>query len=411
MIMFKGNVNNANFANNANRVLLFKFIILTLIFFNLSFVFFVFFIFTLQPPHKFTIFFITLTQNKMAPRANKNTNRARVSEKLRRVWNVREKLAVIMYHEKGNSKNKTAAKFNIETKQVRDWLSKKDQFMNAQPSLKRLNKGKLPKYLVLEVALVEWVRERRNNQQAVSRQMIQVKAKALAQQHEWQIKCPDVQSFAFSNKWLDGLMSRNNLSNHHHTTVTQHLPNNLIEKQQEFLVFVMYRRIQHDYPLAFIGNMDETPMTFDLPSNTTVDEIGTRTVSIRTTGHEKTNFTVVLTCMADGTKLPPLIIFKLKKIPKGNFPPEVIVRANPTGWMNENEMLYWIENAWVKRARLSNPQSLLVLDSFSAHIVDSVKRHFSEKNTNIAVIPGGLTSHLQPLDISINKSFKSKVKS
>ena len=60
-----------------------------------------------------------------------------------------------MYHEKGNSKNKTAAKFNIETKQVRDWLSKKDQFMNAQPSLKRLNKGKLPKYLVLEVALVE----------------------------------------------------------------------------------------------------------------------------------------------------------------------------------------------------------------------------------------------------------------
>jgi len=53
---------------------------------------------------------------------------------------------------------------------------------------------------------------------------------------------------------------------------------------------------------------------------------------------------------------------------------------------------------------------LLVLDSFSAHIVDSVKRRFGEKNTNIAVIPGGLTSHLQPLDVSINKSFKAKVK-
>ena len=38
----------------------------------------------------------------------------------------------------------------------------------------------------------------------------------------------------------------------------------------------------------------------------------------------------------------------------------------------------------------------LVLNSFSAHIVDSVKRRFSEKNTNIAVIPGELTSHLQP---------------
>jgi hypothetical protein len=77
--------------------------------------------------------------------------------------------------------------------------------------------------------------------------------------------------------------------------------------------------------------------------------------------------------------------------------------------MNENEMLFWIENVWVKRARLSNPQSLLVLDSFSAHIVESVKRRFREKNTDIAVIPGGLTSRLQPLDVSVNKSFKTKV--
>ncbi len=76
----------------------------------------------------------------------------------------------------------------------------------------------------------------------------------------------------------------------------------------------MYRRIQHDYPLTLISNMDETPMTFDLSNNTTIDEIGTRSVSIYITGHEKTNFTVVLTCMADRTKLPPLVIFKLKKI-------------------------------------------------------------------------------------------------
>ena len=240
--------------------------------------------------------------------------------------------------------------------------------------------------------------------------MIQMKGKAFAQQSQWQSTYPNIQSFAFSNKWVDGLMSRNNLSNRRRTTIAQHLPDNLNEKQQEFLAFIMYRRIQHDYPLTLIGNMDETPMTFDLPSNTTIDETGTRSVSIRITGHEKSNFTVVLTCMADGTKLPPLVIFKLKKIPRGNFPQEVIVRANPTGWMNENEMLYWIENVWIKRARLSNPQSLLVLDSFSAHLVNSVKRRFGEKNTNIAVIPGGLTSRLQPLDVSVNKSFKTKVR-
>jgi len=44
--------------------------------------------------------------------------------------------------------------------------------------------------------------------------------------------------------------------------------------------------------------------------------------------------------MADGIKLPFLVIFKLKNIPRCNFLPGVIVRANPTGWINENEMLY-----------------------------------------------------------------------
>jgi transposase len=76
---------------------------------------------------------------------------------------VREKIVVILYYENGHSKNKTAAKFNIETKQLRDWISKKPQLLKAQPGVKRLNKGSPPKYPALETALVEWIKERRNN--------------------------------------------------------------------------------------------------------------------------------------------------------------------------------------------------------------------------------------------------------
>jgi hypothetical protein len=78
--------------------------------------------------------------------------------------------------------------------------------------------------------------------------------------------------------------------------------------------------------------------------------------------------------------------------------------------MNEKEMVWWVENVWRQRANLgSNPCSLLVLDSFTAHRTDPVKRHLKEKNTDMAVIPGGLTSRLQPLDVSLNKAFKAKV--
>src|SRR5215469_12095450 len=59
---------------------------------------------------------------------------------------------------------------------------------------------------------------------------------------------------------------------------------------------------------------------------------------------------------------------------------------------------------------LGNPKSLLVLDSFRGHITDPVKRRFTEKNTDIAVIPGGCTSKLQPLDVSLNRPFKNNIR-
>jgi len=50
------------------------------------------------------------------------------------------------------------------------------------------------------------------------------------------------------------------------------------------------------------------------------------------------------------------------------------------------------------------------MDSFRGHLTDPVKTRFNEKNTNFAVVPGGLTNKLQPLDVYIYKSFKNKVR-
>ncbi|CAG8769606.1 15928_t:CDS:1, partial [Cetraspora pellucida] len=54
---------------------------------------------------------------------NKNRGQARITQKKRRQWNVREKLAIITFLEKhpSNSVRATATHFNIEPKQVRDW--------------------------------------------------------------------------------------------------------------------------------------------------------------------------------------------------------------------------------------------------------------------------------------------------
>jgi hypothetical protein len=77
-----------------------------------------------------------------------------------------------------------------------------------------------------------------------------------------------------------------------------------------------------------------------LPSNTTINQKGAKMVSIRTTGHERSSFTVILACMADGTKLPAVCIFKLKNVLKETFPHGIYIRANEKGWVNEQEMLW-----------------------------------------------------------------------
>ena len=58
------------------------------------------------------------------------------------------------------------------------------------------------------------------------------------------------------------------------------------------------------------------------------------------------------------------------------------------------------------------PKTKLALyDMFKAHLVKAVKNRLKDLNTNVAIIPCGLTNQLQPLNVSINKPFKDKVRS
>ena len=60
------------------------------------------------------------------------------------------------------------------------------------------------------------------------------------------------------------------------------------------------------------------------------------------------------------------------------------------------------------RAFLNQP-SMLVLDAFKGHLTDSVKNQLRKMKTKL-VIPCGMTSVLQPMDLSINKPFKNRLR-
>ena len=135
-------------------------------------------------------------------------------------------------------------------------------------------------------------------------------------------------------------------------------------------------------------------------------------MSMRTTGNEKSSFTVVLACHANGQKLPPMVIFKRKTLPKENFPAGVVIKVTPKGWMDEEKMNEWLREIYVKRPGgfFHTAPSLLIYDSMRAHFTDVVKKQVKKTNSVLAVIPGGLTKELQPLDIGVNRAFKARLR-
>jgi len=88
------------------------------------------------------------------------------------------------------------------------------------------------------------------------------------------------------------------------------------------------------FKIGQLGNMDEVPLTFDVLSNKTVDVKGAETIMIKTSGNEKTRYTVVLACCGDETKLPPILIFKRKTLPKDVIPHGSYVHVLSKGWMD-----------------------------------------------------------------------------
>ena len=52
---------------------------------------------------------------------------------------------------------------------------------------------------------------------------------------------------------------------------------------------------------------------------------------------------------------------------------------------------------------------MLILDSFRGHMTDEVKKTLQHQKTDLIIIPGGLTSILQSLDVCINKPFKASM--
>ncbi|GFT97623.1 pogo transposable element with KRAB domain [Trichonephila clavipes] len=170
------------------------------------------------------------------------------------------------------------------------------------------------KWPILEESVANWGLENRQNGFIVTRNSVRLFALKWSKKNANESK-----NFKKTFSWCSRFMTRNNLGLREKTKVSQMLPKDVDNKSISFQKYVIGLRKQKKYLLSQIGNMNETPVTFDMIGNKTIDMKGTKTIHIKTR-HEKSHFTDVLFCLPDGTKLKPMVIFKKKSSAKIQFP-------------------------------------------------------------------------------------------
>ncbi|CAB5367834.1 unnamed protein product [Rhizophagus irregularis] len=253
---------------------------------------------------------------------------------------------------------------------------------------------------------------------------------------EDQLKC--------TNGWVYRFKLRNGLQKVNFSGEANSAPLETLPEER-----LRLRTLLAKYDEKDIYNADETGLFFRMEPNQTLS-----TGKISGRKKDKNRLSVLLCSNSDGShKFSPLVIGKslnprcFKNINKSNLP--VIYRANSKAWMRSDifiEWLHYLDN-WF---RTMDRKILLLIDNagsyFNSKIFDENNSDLSEDDPNtegevvaesshsaqnrkkskkkaikkrpdikltnieLAYLPPNTTAHLQPMDVGIIHSFKSKYK-
>ena len=103
--------------------------------------------------------------------------------------------------------------FNVDRKRVREWLTTED---TPRDRRRHDGGGCRPQNRAIDNLVLEWIRQRREDKQRVTRKMVMNEARRLHVSH------PGVDpEFAASSGWLRRFMVRNNIIMRRRTTLAQ----------------------------------------------------------------------------------------------------------------------------------------------------------------------------------------------
>ena len=213
-------------------------------------------------------------------------------ERKRKSYSLGTKFEILRkYDELGGNKSKVAKLCGVSRQCLQDWVRDRERLEQARaerqvtvrkrrylPSGEEAAKERA-KFPRLEAEVVSWIKELRDKGVTVSGSAIQRHAKKVYEEFY-----PEEDNFRASKGWLDRFTDRHGLTVRSVTSQGKKVPGNAKALAESFLQYVKEIRGDRTFELKSIGNMDETPLWFDLPSSKTFDFRGVKSVQAKTTG-------------------------------------------------------------------------------------------------------------------------------
>lgn len=161
-------------------------------------------------------------------------------------------------------------------------------------------------------------------------------------------------------------------------------------------------RLMATYSPKDVYNMDETGLLYRETPRGGLARSSDKVVGLKTS---KERLTVALCTNMDGTDKRPLLIIGKSKRPncfKGIKTLPTLYEANQNAWMTSDIFKAWLTK-FDDRMTKSNRKIALVMDNATSH-----NTNLRLKSVEIVRIPPNTTSHIQPLDMGVIRSFKCK---
>lgn len=156
-----------------------------------------------------------------------------------------------------------------------------------------------------------------------------------------------------------------------------------------------------------VWNVDETGLQYVIKGPKVVTSMGKKYIYRRTYSERGETQTMIGCICADGSWIPPTIIFKgvrWNDLLQKDCLPNTQVKLSTKGWINSDLFREWFQ---FFISSVSVRPLILLMDSHGSHVTSEIIDLAVKSDIHLVTFPSHTTHLLQPLDVGVYKSLKS----